>query len=285
MNLAILALIIAFFWYHQQVQDRIFDRIVNYHGAVARAAQASLTELHYISDELWRQASPRDNSDSPASPAPSALENIRSHLGALAEQKHTVSSIQKELPDPAFETATNAALQAFDPVLRIGTEKDPGRRNLSARLELIDELGARLRSLLALHTAEQDRLALSGPHSGLNHPEYLMLAIGFLTVFGLAAGFGVIRSVTAANLEREAAFSALVKSEKELAHLAAGLEAAQRIAHVGNWDWDRESGAEWWSDENYRIIGLEPGAAPATNETFYRTIHEDDRQKVAGVQD
>jgi PAS domain S-box-containing protein len=288
LNLAIMVLIAVFFWYHQKVQDRIFDSIVNYHDAVGRAIQTSLVELHYISNEMWRRASLRGNPDISASPERARDENIevmRGRISTLAIQKDAISSLEQEHSDPIFAASTSAALQAFEPVLKIGSEDDPAGGNLSAQLELIDELGARLRALSALHMAEEDRLVVADLHQGLNHPAYLILAVGFLTLFGPTAGFGVIRNVTMANAQREAAFRVMQQNEEDLRHLTDGLEAAQRIARVGNWEWDRGTELEWWSDENYRIIGLEPGAAPANNQTFYKTIHEEDRQKVASVQE
>jgi len=33
---------------------------------------------------------------------------------------------------------------------------------------------------------------------------------------------------------------------------------AQEIAHLGIWDQDPEAGELWWSDETFKILGLEP---------------------------
>ncbi|MGM0489840.1 MAG: sigma 54-interacting transcriptional regulator [Planctomycetota bacterium] len=57
----------------------------------------------------------------------------------------------------------------------------------------------------------------------------------------------------------------------------ATLAEAQRIAHVGNWDWDIESNVLCWSDEVYRIFGLEPGQFGATYEAFLNAVHPEDR--------
>ena len=39
------------------------------------------------------------------------------------------------------------------------------------------------------------------------------------------------------------------------------LEHAQRIAHLGNWEWDLDSNVMYGSDEAYRIFGFMPGTA------------------------
>ena len=52
---------------------------------------------------------------------------------------------------------------------------------------------------------------------------------------------------------------------------SARLEEAQRMAHLGNWISDRESGHSDWSEETYRIFGLDP-AAPAPDAARFRTF-------------
>ena len=52
---------------------------------------------------------------------------------------------------------------------------------------------------------------------------------------------------------------------------------AQRIANLGNWDWNIETGELHWSDQIYRIFGLEPQQFGATYEAFLDAVHPDDR--------
>ncbi|MBI3922109.1 MAG: PAS domain S-box protein, partial [Armatimonadetes bacterium] len=56
----------------------------------------------------------------------------------------------------------------------------------------------------------------------------------------------------------------------------ARLSNAQRIAHLGNWDWNIVENTLYWSDEVYRIFGLEPHQFGATCEAFLATVHPDD---------
>ncbi len=58
------------------------------------------------------------------------------------------------------------------------------------------------------------------------------------------------------------------------------LAEAQRIAHFGSWDWNIAEGTLTWSDEIYRIFGLEPQQFGATYEAFLDYIHPEDRGKV-----
>jgi PAS domain S-box-containing protein len=73
--------------------------------------------------------------------------------------------------------------------------------------------------------------------------------------------------------ERKAAEETLRRSESSLS-------AAQRIAHVGNWTWNIESGEILWADEVFRIFGHAPQEFLPTYNRFLGSIHPDDRQKV-----
>jgi formate hydrogenlyase transcriptional activator len=73
--------------------------------------------------------------------------------------------------------------------------------------------------------------------------------------------------------DRKEIENALRKSENSLAE-------AQRIAHIGNWDWDIENNILYWSDEVYRIFGLKPQEFGATYEAFLASIHPHDRKPV-----
>lgn len=58
------------------------------------------------------------------------------------------------------------------------------------------------------------------------------------------------------------------------------LALAQQITHVGSWEWDARTGAVAWSDELYRIYGLEPQSCDITFESFLARVHPEDRERV-----
>jgi PAS domain S-box-containing protein len=74
-------------------------------------------------------------------------------------------------------------------------------------------------------------------------------------------------------LERKRVEEALRRSEASLAE-------AQRIAHLGNWEWDIPQDELSWSDEVYRIFGLAPQELRPTYQTFLSFIHPDDLLRV-----
>lgn len=58
------------------------------------------------------------------------------------------------------------------------------------------------------------------------------------------------------------------------------LNKAQEIAHVGSWSLDLKTNALTWSDEIYRIFGLDPTESEQTYETFIEAVHPEDRETV-----
>lgn len=68
--------------------------------------------------------------------------------------------------------------------------------------------------------------------------------------------------------------------EQDLKNKERSLAEAQRIAHLGNWDWNIVTNELFWSDEIYRIFGLTPQEFGATYEAFLNSVHPDDRNLV-----
>jgi signal transduction histidine kinase/CheY-like chemotaxis protein/PAS domain-containing protein len=74
-------------------------------------------------------------------------------------------------------------------------------------------------------------------------------------------------------IERKRAQEALKKSETLLSE-------AQRIAHIGSWEWGIAHRFGWWSEELYRILGVEPGSVPSTFESYLERVLGEDRPLV-----
>src|ERR1700730_1605143 len=58
------------------------------------------------------------------------------------------------------------------------------------------------------------------------------------------------------------------------------LAQAQRIAHLGYWERDFDSDRIRWSDETYRIFGLQPGENELDFEKFQELVHPEDRELI-----
>ncbi|HEX6765642.1 MAG TPA: PAS domain-containing protein, partial [Polyangiaceae bacterium] len=64
------------------------------------------------------------------------------------------------------------------------------------------------------------------------------------------------------------------------AHLEHQLEMAQQITHIGSWEWNPVTQAVTWSDELYRIYGLEPRSEEISFQSFLAKVHPDDRARI-----
>ena len=95
-------------------------------------------------------------------------------------------------------------------------------------------------------------------------------------VEGLTGGFAISLLILGAILaERSAA-------GQELARTHAGLAEAQQLAHIGSWEWDVPANQVTWSDELYRLWGVEPGEE-MTYEWYLESVHPEDRELVKSM--
>ncbi len=71
-----------------------------------------------------------------------------------------------------------------------------------------------------------------------------------------------------------------VQTQNALTESETRLKWAQRVAHIGNWEYLVNEDKAVWSEELFRIFGLEPlPFGPNANEYISR-IHPDDREKI-----
>lgn len=73
------------------------------------------------------------------------------------------------------------------------------------------------------------------------------------------------------------------RAQESVAKSAKSLEEAQKIAKMGNWDWDMATGGLKWSDEIYRIFGVDKESFGATYEAFMGFVHPEDRSLVTSA--
>ena len=73
---------------------------------------------------------------------------------------------------------------------------------------------------------------------------------------------------------------AMREDEEDLLATKQELLEAQRIAHLGHWDLDLQTGKGKWSDESYRIFGFEPGSFEPTFNKFIDSVHPEDRKAI-----
>jgi PAS domain S-box-containing protein len=91
---------------------------------------------------------------------------------------------------------------------------------------------------------------------------------------GNRAFTGIVRDIT----ERK-------RLQEDLSRKHADLAEAQRVARLGSWTWNIVTNELRWSDEVYRIFGVQPQEFGATYDAFLKSVHPDDRETVKAAVD
>jgi PAS domain S-box-containing protein len=91
----------------------------------------------------------------------------------------------------------------------------------------------------------------------------------------------ILEALIAATIVSVLIVGALLAEREEASHdrerVRRALAEAQQVAHIGSWEWEIPGNRVTWSDELYRIYGVEPGT-PVTYEAYVERIHPSDRQ-------
>jgi PAS domain S-box-containing protein len=124
------------------------------------------------------------------------------------------------------------------------------------------------RATLDAHLPFRDfELARPAPDGGKRY-----VSVSGLPIFDGAGRFIGYRGVGRHITERKRAEQALRRSEAYLAE-------AQRLSHTGTLAFDATAPV-YWSEESYRIWGLDPQQGLPNRETVLQLIHPDDRERV-----
>ncbi|MDO9081074.1 MAG: PAS domain S-box protein, partial [Desulfuromonadales bacterium] len=121
--------------------------------------------------------------------------------------------------------------------------------------------------------------------SAQNNPYYLLNAIEagirhyVLKPFNSEDLFTVLNKA----LEELRLKRLVIEQEEQIRKREQQLARAQRITHLGSWEWDLVNDHTSWSDELYRIFGLAPASIPASYKGFMERVHPEDRSVVKKV--
>jgi PAS domain S-box-containing protein len=135
-------------------------------------------------------------------------------------------------------------------------------------LEPDEEAWRKHRETLDAHLPFRDfELARPAPDGGKRY-----VSVSGLPVFDRSGRFSGYRGVGRHITERKKAEEALRRSEAYLAE-------AQRLSHTGTLAFNATA-AVYWSQESYRIWGLDPLQGLPDRDTVLQRIHPDDRERV-----
>jgi PAS domain S-box-containing protein len=93
---------------------------------------------------------------------------------------------------------------------------------------------------------------------------------------------GLLAAVILSLLFLGAALAERRSAEGELKHERANLAEAQELAHIGSWEWNIADNRVNWSDELFRIYGLNR-SGDVTYGSYLDHVHPDDRELVRGA--
>ncbi len=93
-------------------------------------------------------------------------------------------------------------------------------------------------------------------------------------LFRHRARFMIRAGQTFSRLQR--ALDGLSRSEQRLSN-------AQRLAHVGNWEWLAESQQMLWSEEAFRILGYQQDHVEPSRDALHAAVHPEDRARFEKV--
>ena len=111
----------------------------------------------------------------------------------------------------------------------------------------------------------------------------ISIAMGVMVLFFLLLTSVVAQRTYRTLYENVAMRMADASREKSLHKNEERLNEAQRVARLGSFEWNIESGDLQWSDEHFRLWGLEPQSVVPNYDVFRQGIHPDDVEELEEV--
>ena len=235
-----------------------------------------------------------------------ALNHLPAEVKLDPTVQPTLESIQRTLP---------SHLDAIR-VLAESGEWDAVRTRLDRQLQPLESLSSQLVSSIDQEVSEE-RARASLNIERAQHRIFVIVPLTVVVTLLIAAFFGriITLSITEplgrlvegskALARGEFKHEVLVVGQDELAQLGhvfnltagrlqslyealrrreAYLAEAQRLSHTASWAWNVSTRKLFWSEENFRIFGLDPSTTP-TPAVFLQRVHPEDRAALKPVED
>ncbi|MFW9814580.1 MAG: PAS domain S-box protein [Candidatus Thorarchaeota archaeon] len=186
----------------------------------------------------------------------------------LTRQSPEYEVVSAETPEEAMNLLIDEAFDAAVCDIDMGNEQPTG-------LDILEQIRSNGLdvSVIIFTGKSREEIAIQALNLGADY--YLRKSSTKIEALYAELSYYILTSVEKRRTKR-----ALAESERRLRQSEANLAEAQRIARMGHWNWDIVEDNIEWSDEIYRIFGLEPQEFAATYEAFLSSVHHDDREDV-----
>jgi PAS domain S-box-containing protein len=199
----------------------------------------------------------------------------------ITELRHAVEAARatKRMLEHLLDCFPNGAIGVLDTELRYVLAAGRSLTEVGLTPDLM--VG---RALAEVHPPEA-ATARAGPYRRALAGETVTVDVPFadrsytLSVAPLDRVDGAVQTIVSVSQD----ITERVRAERALARREAQLAEAQHLAQLGSWERDIASGRLTWSDELYRIYGLEPQEIPASFEAFMAHVHPEDAARVRAI--
>jgi len=199
---------------------------------------------------------------------------------ASIRERDQLEALVKSISDEIWFTNTEGRFTLINPAgaleFGVGETDEIDVKKLAEDLEIFRPDGSPrpveeapvLRSLRGEVVRNQEDIIRSPATGELRHRQISSAPVRD-RAGSIIGSVAVVRDITDSKRAEEA----LRDSEEQL-------KRAQEIAHLGSWELDLLRNRLAWSDEVYRILGLQPQEFGASYESFLEYVHPDDRAAV-----
>ena len=278
LNLAIVIVVSAVFLLYESQDIEQSHTVAEFYLPAAHLAESATHQLAHLEIEIRGAVPPRrgPDADHMDSGRREFLEHtVRDRLYALSEIRQSLAGLQRNFNLPRFEKSAGLVDEAFKALFEGVRGAAIGSSDQTV-LDAIALLELRLDQFKRLNLVAVERL-LDEDSAYYEIGERALLALFMiLVVSATLVTAGIIRGLEVASTERAEAVARMQQTNRRLSQTTDRLEIAQKIAKIGNWEWDAATVNQWWSDETYRLLGLKPQSAPAGNNLLFATIRDSD---------
>jgi PAS domain S-box-containing protein len=206
--------------------------------------------------------------------------DARQLSNASIRERDQLEALVKSISDEIWFTNTEGRFTLINPAgaleFAVGETNEIDVKNLAGSLEVFRPDGSPrpveeappLRSLRGEVVRNQEEIIRTPATGELRHRQVSSTPVRD-KAGSIIGSVSVARDITDSKRAEEA----LRDSEEQL-------KRAEEIAHLGSWELDLLRNRLAWSDEVYRIFGLQPQEFGASYESFLEYVHPDDRAAV-----